>query len=81
MIIEYDCGCVVEYRQSFPSACLIREADISERVDGGSKTGYRPTEDYVKSMGESIGLRAAIQCTWFTPCAIHHPNQEKFRVE
>jgi len=78
MIIEYDCGCTVEYRECSPVVTTISEAS-PDRVTQARKG--RP----LKSGGEIIGGGRAqahhVQCTWFTPCAIHHPNQEKFRVK
>jgi len=65
MKIEYDCGCVVEYR--FGSAHQISEAS-SKKVTQAKKG--RP----LKSLGEVMGnpkKGKQVQCTWIIPCGIH----------
>jgi len=78
MIIEYDCGCVVEYRQCSPVCTTISEAS-SQRVTQARKG--RPLSSEGEIMGNAKEVGHHVQCTWFTPCSIHNPNQQKFRVE
>ena len=78
MIIEYDCGCTVEYRECSPVVTTISEAS-SQRVTQARKG--RPLSSEGEIIGNAKVMGHHVQCTWFTPCAIHHPNQEKFRVE
>jgi len=71
MIIQYDCGCVVEYRRCSAICTTISEAS-PDRVTQALKG--RP----ISSAGEIMGQRGKqVQCTWFTPCGIHHPTQTK----
>jgi len=65
VIIEYDCGCVVEYREVCAIVCQIREASKTRITQ--AKKG-KP----LKSTGEIMGGPGQqVQCTWITPCGTH----------
>ena len=68
MQIEYDCGCIVEYRQVTAVVCQISEA--SDKRITQAKKG-KP----LKSVGEIMGnarIEKPVQCTWYSPCGVHH---------
>jgi len=67
VIIEYDCGCVVEYREVCAIVCQISEAS-KKRITRAKKG--KP----LKSGGEIMGnvhKGGQVQCTWITPCGTH----------
>ena len=75
MKIEYDCGCIIEYRKVAASACKISSRDNKKRdfyTPGthSSKKG-RPLYSEGELVRESC-MGKLIQCTWVTPCPFHY---------
>jgi len=69
MKIEYDCGCIVEYRP-----CIARAHHMNTREWKPGSWG-RPRHDAIKSSGETSGGgkgKQTVQFTWVVPCTLHN---------